>query len=512
MGYNTFSWSGASGSNGWNVPNDVKYVDYIIVGGGGGGARPRNPPNFGRTPEAGGSTNLGTGLFAGGGGPGAINFGGSGGSGNWRNGSTGQYAYSEFSRASSGYGIYGSGGAGQWRSPDQSYGGGGGGASCARYCRGSSGAIPGQRVSWNIGQGGQQGGTGSNRYGDAGAVYAFVCTYDRPTASISVSPAAIILGQNSTLSWSAGGDTTSESINNNIGEVARSGSLTVSPQSTTTYTFTVVNPVYTVTATATLTVYRPPVVTLTTNAANDTIIMGESVTLSWSTVGDASSMTISPGIGQSNLNGSTTISPTMTTTYTATATGNGGTGSAQRTITVLSPPTLDVSGPLNVNYGQSSIVISIQATNVPSGITLTMTKTYNAMGDINGNTSVVMPTITIPNSTGDSVNIVYSLSLPWDTRGPRSWEFVFIARGYGSLTTSETLIIPSIIDETPDYIDVPETDDAFRNEEPIITPDVEVVSQVLTVSDIDIPVEVKSNYPIQIQINNDDIWRDMRQL
>ena len=57
-------------------------------------------------------------------------------------------------------------------------GGGGGGASRTTYYRGSNGAIAGQRVYWTIGQGGTQGGNGSRRRGDNGAMYISQTTYD----------------------------------------------------------------------------------------------------------------------------------------------------------------------------------------------------------------------------------------------------------------------------------------------------------------------------------------------
>ena len=499
-------------NNGLTIQSDVKYIDYYITGGGGGGARPRNPPNFGRTPTAGGSSSLSTGLFAGGGQPGQINYGGSGGYGNYRYGETGFYAYGPDSRARSGYGPYGTGGAGQWRSPDQSYGGGGGGGSYARYCRNSNGAIPGQYVTWSIGQGGEQGGTGANRYGEAGSIYIYVCSYDRPTNSITVSPSAIIKGNNATLSWSASGDVTSSYINNNIGTVSTSGSLTVSPTSTTTYTYTVLNPAYTVTKSVTLSVYIPPVVSLTVSAPNKTIIQGESTTLSWSTTGDASSMTISPGIGNANLNGSVNITPTVTTTYTATATGLGGTGSAEVTVTVLNPPSLTVTAPVSILYGQQSITFSIEGTNVPGGITYTVTKSYDQFGDPSGNNDIVSSTQSIPNSSGNQINLVYAIPLVWDTRGPRTLLYYFTAVGYGTLRAYASATVQVSIDETPDYIDVPESDNTFKDEEPVITPDALVVTEQITVTDIDIPVEVKSNRPIQIEINNSDNWLNIREL
>ena len=501
---------GSSGA--YYVPSAVKYVTYLGVGGGGGGARPAVPPNFGRSPTAGGATTGPGSLYAGGGGPGQVYYGGYGGYGNYSYGQGGYYnsSGSGDARARSGYGPYGSGGAGQWRSPSQSYGGGGGGASQCTLYRGSSGAIPGQYVSWNVGSGGEQGGTGSCRIGQPGAIYISVCTYDRPSVSISANPSAIIRGQTSTITWSTSGDTDSEiltSTEQNYGQVARSGDFVTQPNSTSTYTYTASNPAYTATASVILTVYIPPVVTLLVDAPNKTIIQGETTTLRWNVTGDASTLTITPGIGSALLNGNTPISPTVTTTYTATASGLGGTGSAEITVTVLPPPSIDVAGPLLVYYNESPLTISIDATNVEEGIDYVLTKYYN-----DGIPSVTQPAVRILNSTGATIHIIWYIPVEYDNFGPRKIGISFVANGYGNLTASDSIEIQVSIDETPDYIDLPETEDKFRGEEPVVTPDVDVVSQQIVVSDIDIPVEIKSDYPIQVEFDGGEIWVDVREL
>ncbi len=73
--------------------------------------------------------------------------------------------------------------------------------------------------------------------------------------------------------------------------------------------------------------------TVTISADPETIQVGESSTLSWTST-NADSCAIEPGIGPINVNGSTTLSPTETTTYTITATGPGGTATDQAVVTV----------------------------------------------------------------------------------------------------------------------------------------------------------------------------------
>ena len=52
----------------------------------------------------------------------------------------------------------------------------------------------------------------------------------------------------------------------------------------------------------------------------------------------------------------------------------------------------------------------------------------------------------------------------------------------------------------------------MRDEEPVVTPNVEVTSEQIVVEDIDIPVEIKSDYPIQVEIENDDNWYNVREI
>ena len=483
---------------------DVKSVQYITVGGGGGGARPN--PTWGRVPQSGGDTRLNTtGLWSQGGRAGELNRGGYGGYGNYSYGRNGQLNYSggEFLRAASGYGPYGFGGAGQWRGTSITGGGGGGGASLATYYRGSNGAVGMQSVSWTIGQGGVQGGTGNRRRGYVGGIYINQTTYDRPAASISANPSSIIQGSSTTLTWSTSGDIDSVNISG-IGNVSTSGSLSISPSGSGNWTLNAINPAYTTQDTVTVTVLIPPVVTM--NFDNDTIVLGESSELFWTVTGDADQMSIDNGIGVTNLTGSQIVTPTQSVVYTGTATGLGGTGSDTAVLTVLPPPTLSVAGPIVVDYSDD-IAFSISATNVPDGISFTTAY-------LNTNQSQEQEaSVTIPGSNGDLVEISdYTYTPVYDNFGPTSVTFLFTANGYGGLVAYEQVVVPINIDQTPDAIDIPSTEDKLRDELPVITPNVEVTSEQIVVDDIDIPVEIKSDYPIQVEIENDGNFQDVRQI
>ena len=102
------------------------------------------------------------------------------------------------------------------------------------------------------------------------------CTFDPPSASISANPSTIIEGQSTTLSWSTSGDVDSVSITN-IGGVGTGGSISVSPNSTTTYTVTASNVAYNRSDSITVTVFQRPTVNLSLD--NNSIVYGESTTL-----------------------------------------------------------------------------------------------------------------------------------------------------------------------------------------------------------------------------------------
>jgi peptidoglycan-associated lipoprotein len=88
----------------------------------------------------------------------------------------------------------------------------------------------------------------------------------------------------------------------------------------------------------------PPVVappparpTVTLQASSTLIQKGESATLTWSST-NATSLSLSPGIGSVTAEGSTRVTPSDSTTYTITATGPGGSADATARISVAPPP------------------------------------------------------------------------------------------------------------------------------------------------------------------------------
>jgi len=77
--------------------------------------------------------------------------------------------------------------------------------------------------------------------------------------------------------------------------------------------------------------------TVSLQASPTSINKGDSTTLSWTST-DATQLTISPGVGSVNAQGSTSVSPSDSTTYTITASGPGGSADSSVRVTVSVPP------------------------------------------------------------------------------------------------------------------------------------------------------------------------------
>lgn len=160
-----------------------------------------------------------------------------------------------------------------------------------------------------------------------------------PPAIISfvASPTATTGGA-ATLSWVTR-NATAVSINSGVTTTLLSGSVTVAPNVTTTYTLTATGPggpAVTAQATISVTLITPAVTSFT--ATPPAITVGEASVLAWTTT-NATAVTVTGLTGTFPGASSATVRPTATTTYRLTATGPGGTATASVTITVTSPAT-----------------------------------------------------------------------------------------------------------------------------------------------------------------------------
>ena len=77
--------------------------------------------------------------------------------------------------------------------------------------------------------------------------------------------------------------------------------------------------------------------TVNLQASASVIQRGDSVTLTWSST-NATSLNLSPGVGNVSAEGSQRVTPQGTVTYTLTATGPGGSADASVSVTVNAPP------------------------------------------------------------------------------------------------------------------------------------------------------------------------------
>ena len=79
----------------------------------------------------------------------------------------------------------------------------------------------------------------------------------------------------------------------------------------------------------------------------------------------------------------------------------------------------------------------------------------------------------------------------------------------GWSANNKTSNVPVNIDQTPNAIDIPSTEDKLRGENQLL-PDVEVITDQIVIDDMDIPVEVKADYPIQVEIDNSNVWYNVQ--
>lgn len=393
------------------------------------------------------------------------------------------------------------------------YGGGGGGGGGS-----SGGGGGGQRT------GGSGGGSvyrssvaslqSSTTY-SGGAYIDLTFTLVFPVINIFTASKSSIInnGETTTLSWTStdGVSATLTRLGDASINVPVSGSYVVAPTTSSQYTLVVTGPGgVTTSATLYITVYQPPVLTL--SLARSSIVIGESTTLSWSTTGDASTITwTSGGITNGNLNSSVTVAPTDTTTYSATVSGLGGSDSDSVTLTVYQLPTASLAAPASLLYNQQG-TLSYDSSYSNISLILYPYYTYGRGIGVVAGTPVTLPKPSSATLSGiTSVSGTIATQIPYNIYGPRSVDYVLIATGSGGQkTVSTTTTI--IIDETPENIIIPESEDTFKLEDPVVSPDYTVVSDLIQVADIDIPVEIKASRPIQVDVNQQGIWIDIKPL
>jgi len=248
--------------------------------------------------------------------------------------------------------------------------------------------------------------------------------------------------------------------------------------------------------------------------------------LSWRTDGDADAIRwpTNGDITNGNLESNSTVTPTVTTTYTAEGynTSNSDLVSfnpeASVTIVVISAPIIEeFTVPSQINYGSGSFNVKYKTKYANTSLKLEFFNSGYIAGPNDG-TSVLKETVILTTagsaetgSTNASANGTISYSPQWDNFGPRSIIVRLSGEGSGGSFVDEEPIVV-IIDETPDNFIVDETDEKLKDQDPVYTPETEILSEMYVIDDIDIPVEIKSDYPILVDINQDNDWTKVRQI
>jgi len=179
--------------------------------------------------------------------------------------------------------------------------------------------------------------TGTNATNGKQATASLTLTVTPPTVMASITrfeavPTNIAPGESSTLQWATENAVT---VTLNGQAVAPNGSQVVSPTTTTTYTLVATGPdgrPVSATARVTVTALAVPRV-FSFSVTPTTINMGGSAQLCWQ-VENATTVSISEGIGTVAASGCRTVNPTATTTYVLTATNAAGTVTASATLTI----------------------------------------------------------------------------------------------------------------------------------------------------------------------------------
>lgn len=161
-----------------------------------------------------------------------------------------------------------------------------------------------------------------------------------PTAEISADSETINYEESTNLNWSSTSATQCIASNGWTGAVALSGSLEITPTTSTTYTVSCGNGVSTSSDSVTVTVILPPAPTVTLGAEPDTIEEGDGTNVEWSTTNADSCIASGGWSGPKDVQGFEEVTPTVTTEYVLTCINAGGEGQGTTTVTVV-PPQLD---------------------------------------------------------------------------------------------------------------------------------------------------------------------------
>jgi hypothetical protein len=206
--------------------------------------------------------------------------------------------------------------------------------------------------------------------GGASAQVSFTINAPAPTVTISVNPTSVALGISAMLTWSSTNATSCTASGAWSGSQQTSGSQSVTPTAvgTAAYTLACTGPGGNAMASANLMVTTPPP-TIDISVNPNSVALGLSSTLTWSTINAASCTASGAWSGSQPTSGTQSVTPAAVgmATYTLACTGPGGNGTASANLAVTpAPPTVSISvNPTSVVLGISS-TLTWSSTNATS--------------------------------------------------------------------------------------------------------------------------------------------------
>jgi hypothetical protein len=257
------------------------------------------------------------------------------------------------------------------------------------------------------------------------------------------------------------------------------------------------------------------------------IILGGTVDLQWYSAGDIDAIRwpSNADVTNANIESNTTVSPTVTTTYRAEGYNSLNSNlvsyndESSVTITVYEPPRADkFDTPLTINYGQATMDVEYKTYYANTVLKLEVFKSGYTRGPNEGNTVLHQTVDLTLGGTAEAgqtelgeASGIETISLVWDDYGPRSYVVKLTGSGNGGTFVLENTIAV-VIDETPDNMSIEESEDLLKDQVPVINPESEILSEFYKINGIDIPVEVLSDWPINVDVDKSGDWKQIRQI
>ncbi len=353
-----------------------------------------------------------------------------------------------------------------------------------------------------------------------------------PSGFITADKTSVKQDEEFELTWVAFGEVTQVTITNYNGgnPVSFTGHADLTISITTTFTMSIQGTTgSTQTRSVTVTVIPKPVFNVW--LLNDPNIQETvrkpniSTQINWATTpaGSGTTLTWSSGnIANTLLTSQTSVQLSDSSTFCGTVTGPGGTSDTVcATITVSQYVTLEANAPGTIDYGTETITLDYSTEYSDIEMKLEVFFTY-----LDGSTSssAVFTDDTLPHpdsfelnpvapafNSVDDQEIEFDMSTFWNDIGPSSIKFRFTAKGSAGTEVLNLTTLVSI-DRTPNNILIPDSLGLIKDDPDVRSPLDGPITNMLLVDDIDVPVEILSDYEIKVKKNNTGGWIDVRNL